>query len=428
MAKGNMLLGHARGKVGDLVFSRQNGQQVTRARAAVVSNPQTTAQMVQRILMNTVAQAYSKMAPIVDHSFEGLKKGQPSMSYFIKTNLAMLRNRVANDQAQGYDFSMQYYFTQLKSNYYAPNAYIIAKGQLPEVGVDADFFGEKVATTIALSENATYADVIAAAGLQRGDQLTFIGFVGEETAPTFKFARVILDPHNEDGTPAELDSAFIADGAINLPSPKNEGDLAVEIADGKLQFGFGIRCFSAAVIVSRKKADGTWMRSNATLTVAPAVAIIDGMSMQDCLNAIQTGSIDTDNPLYLNNAGVSGTGGGSTPTPTEDVVITACSKGGTAMQSGADTTYTSSLDGAEITGTFTGNNSAQKIYAINGASAKPAVDGALPSGAKEMTKSGQNFSGSQEWGSQLPGDTYYYGIVMAENNVIKQVFAVYTKS
>lgn len=428
MAKGNMLLGHARGKVGDLVFSRQNGQQVTRARAAVVSNPQTTAQMVQRILMNTVAQAYSKMAPIVDHSFEGLKKGQPSMSYFIKTNLAKLRQDVANKQAQGFDFSGIGRFTQLKSNYYAPNEYVIAKGQLPEVGVDADFFGVKVATTIALSENATYADVIAAAGLQRGDQLTFIGFVGEPTAPTFKFARVILDPHNEDGTPAELDSAFIADGAVNMPSPKNEGDLAVEIADGKLQFGFGISCFSAAVIVSRKKADGTWMRSNATLTVAPAIGWIDGMGLQDCLDAILAGSIDTDNPLYLNNAGVSGTGGGSAPTPTVDVEVTSCTKNGTAMQAGADSAYTSSLDGAAITGTFTGNNSAQKIYAINGASTKPAVNGALPSGAKEMTKSGNNFSGSSEWGDQLPGDTYYYAIVVAEDNVIKQVFAVYTKS
>lgn len=428
MSKGNMLLGHARGKVGDLVFSRQNGQQVTRARAAVVSNPQTTAQMVQRILMNTVSQAYSKMSAIVDHSFEGLKKGQPSMSYFIKTNLAMLRNRVANSQAQGYDFSSMYYYTQLKSNYYAPNAYIIAKGQLPEVGVDADFFGQMVATNIALSEGATYADVIAAAGLQRGDQLTFIGFVGEATAPTFKFARVILDPHNEDGTPADLTSAFIADGAVNLPSPKNEGDLSLAITDGVLQFGFGINCFSAAVIVSRKKADGTWMRSNATLTVAPAIGIIDGMSMQDCLNAIQAGSIDTDNPLYLNNAGVSGTGGGSTPTPTVDVVITSCTKGGNAMTDGADTTYSSSFDGAAITGTFTGNNSAQKIYAISQSSTKPAVNGALPSGARELTKSGQNFSGSQEWGNALPGDTVYYAIVMAQDNVIKQVFAVYTQS
>lgn len=428
MAKGNMLLGHARGKVGDLVFSRQNGQQVTRARAAVVSNPQTTAQMVQRILMNTVAQAYSKMSAIVDHSYEGLKKGQPSMSHFIKTNLALLRQKVANAQAQGHDFSTISYFTQLKQNYYAPNEYIIAKGQLPEVGVDADFFGEMVATTIALTDNATYADVIAATGLQRGDQLTFIGFVGDATAPSFKFARVILDPHNEDGTPAELTSAFIADGAISLPSPKNEGELAVEIADGALQFGFGISCFSAAVIVSRKKSDGTWMRSNAKLTVAPAIGWIDGMGLQDCLDAILAGSIDTDNPLYLNNAGVSGTGGGATPTPTVDVVITSCTKGGNAMTNGADTTYSSSFDGAEITGTFTGNNSAQKIYAISQSATKPAVDGALPNGARELTKSGNNFSGSQEWGNALPGDTVYYAIVMAQDNVIKQVFAVYSQS
>lgn len=426
MAKGNMLLGHARGKVGDLVFSRQNGQQVTRARAAVVSNPQTTAQMVQRILMNTVAQAYSKMSPIVDHSFEGLKKGQPSMSYFIKTNLAKLRQEVANKQAQGLDFSGIGRFTQLKSNYYAPNEYVIAKGQLPEVGVDADFFGEKVATTIALSENATYADVIAAAGLQRGDQITFIGFVGEVTAPTFKFARVILDPHNEDGTPAELTTAFIADGAVNMPSPKNEGDLAVEIANGKLQFGFGIDCFSAAVIVSRKKADGTWMRSNATLSVAPSVGWIDGMGLQDCLDAILAGSIDTDNPLYLNNAGVSGNGGGSAPVEQTDRVITAVSVDGTALEAGAHSSSFPSHPTGNISGELTGNKSSQKIYAFYGAEALPTVGSEYTGDKVEMTINGTRFSGRINWGSGL--DTIYCGFMVLEGTTVKQIWCSYEQA
>lgn len=426
MSKGNMLLGHARGKVGDLVFSRQNGQQVTRARAAVVSNPQTTAQMVQRILMNTVAQAYSKMAAIVDHSFEGLKKGQPSMSYFIKTNLALLRQKVANWQAQGHDFTGIGYFTQLKANYYAPNEYIIAKGQLPEVGVDADFFGEMVATTIPVADGATYADVIAAAGLQRGDQLTFIGFVGEVTAPSFKFARVILDPHNADGTPAELTSAFIADGAINLPSPKNEGELAVEIADGKLQFGFGINCFSAAVIVSRKKTDGTWMRSNAKLSVAPAIGWIEGMGMQDCLDAILAGSIDTDNPLYLNNAGTTGSASGSEPVEPTDREITAVSVDGTALEAGShDTSFPSHTTG-NITGTLTGNKTSQKIVAFYGASAVPTVGSEYTGNKREMTINGTQFTGTINWGASM--DTVYCGFMVLEGATVKKVWCSYEQA
>ena len=91
MSKGNMLLGHARGKVGSLVFSRANGKQIVRAKADVVANPQTEAQVIQRIMLNTVAQAYSKMASICDHSFQGVQKGAKSMSYFMKVNLNKLR-------------------------------------------------------------------------------------------------------------------------------------------------------------------------------------------------------------------------------------------------------------------------------------------------------------------------------------------------
>ena len=71
MSKGNMLLGHARGKVGSLVFSRANGKQIVRSRAEVVKNPRTEQQMVQRIMLNTIAQAYSQMKAITDHSFQG---------------------------------------------------------------------------------------------------------------------------------------------------------------------------------------------------------------------------------------------------------------------------------------------------------------------------------------------------------------------
>lgn len=50
MSKGNMLLGYARGKVGDVVFSRVKGQQITKARNRRPANPRTYLQMYQRAL------------------------------------------------------------------------------------------------------------------------------------------------------------------------------------------------------------------------------------------------------------------------------------------------------------------------------------------------------------------------------------------
>lgn len=429
MAKGNMLLGHARGKVGDLVFARQNGQQTVRSRAAVVRNPQTEAQMIQRLFMNTIAQAYSKMSAIVDHSFEGIPAGQKSMSYFMKRNLAALRSRVAEERALDYDFSAIYAFTKLGQNYFAPNAYEIAKGQLPAVTIDG-IYTQYAETDVPATDALTYQDVIDALGLNRGDQLTFIAIHGRSTTSDFKFARVILDPHNEDGSKAELSVAFMDGNAVNCPSPKNEGTVILSVQDDLLSFSFSestaMTC--AAVIVSRKKADGTWLRSNAQLAVSESGITMTGMSLQDCLDALVSGGLDTENPLYLNNAGTTSSGSGSSPAPvpTTDIQVLSCTKGGVAMTAGENGALPSGMEAAAVTGTLSGNNTAQKIYAVSSDSARPAVGDALPDGAVAMTISGTSFSGSAGWGDGLPGTTYYYAIVVAEGTTIKQVFASYT--
>lgn len=58
MAKGNMLLGYARGKVGSLVFARRKGEQITRTRNTAPTNPRTNAQMAQRMKMYAPVQLY----------------------------------------------------------------------------------------------------------------------------------------------------------------------------------------------------------------------------------------------------------------------------------------------------------------------------------------------------------------------------------
>lgn len=303
MSKGNMLLGYARGKVGDLVFSRSNGKQITRARASQVRNPQTESQMIQRIILNTVAQAYSKFINITDHSFEGVNGAQKSMSYFMRRNMDNLRTRLQNDIAEGYDLGSIYAFTPVGSNEYSANEYIMSKGTLPEIV--AGFATGNVAK-FALSAN-TYQAVLSDYGLQRGDQLTLIVTQGTTGANTsFYFARIILDPTNPDGTPASLDSAFIGSNAVNLPNPRNEGTFnTLEWANGVgVKYNFSNAVVSGAcVIVSRKNSDGSWLRSNATL--AQNISAVAGWqkSMQECLDLFASGGIDTLNSRYLNNAG-----------------------------------------------------------------------------------------------------------------------------
>lgn len=305
-----MLLGQARGKVGSLVFSRSNGKQIVRAKADKVKNPQTETQMISRIILNTCAQAYSNFNAITDHSFEGVAQGQPSMSYFMRRNIDALRRSIAQQIAAGYDYDACVAFTPLGSATLVPNTYILSTGSLPQVPVT---FGDQgSASTLAwipLSAN-TYEAVINDYGLQRGDQLTFVtceakGLDGSE----FHFARVILDPTDAAGNALPLDTQFL-DGAGNVafPSPRNEGTfgyLRYEEDDNTLRFNLvneNRLIYSAGVIVSRKKTDGTWSRSTCQMVVSDAAVGVQP-SLQYCLDAFNAGGIDALSQMYLNNAG-----------------------------------------------------------------------------------------------------------------------------
>lgn len=306
-----MLLGHARGKVGSLVFSRANGKQIVRSRAEVVKNPRTQAQMIQRILLNTIAQGYSNMKAIVDHSFEGLSAGQASMSYFMQRNLDNLRTKVAAEIAEGKSLNQIFDFSPLRSNVLAVNAYEIAKGTLPMIPAQ----GISDARNMGFEVNAnTYEGIISRYGLKRGDQLTFIALVvGADSSIKFNFARVILDPRESDGTEAPLSTEFVASNAIVKPSTRNEGTFnALSFGANKISFALSESiCMAGAIIVSRKSNDGTWMRSNATLVIN-TTSYTGVTSMQAALDLLAQSGIDGLSDMYLNNAGTSNVNTGST--------------------------------------------------------------------------------------------------------------------
>lgn len=92
MSKGNLFLGKARGKVGSVVFSNLNGQQITRAYQPSVKNPRTTAQLITRASFATCSVASSILSSIIDHSFDGIAEGEKNRQEFIKRNMAAMRS------------------------------------------------------------------------------------------------------------------------------------------------------------------------------------------------------------------------------------------------------------------------------------------------------------------------------------------------
>lgn len=82
MAKGNLFLGTARNKIGDVVLMRRNGEQVSRVRVRQIANPRTDAQTLSRLALNSATKTAQQLRGIIDHSFQGIKYGQTSVNHF----------------------------------------------------------------------------------------------------------------------------------------------------------------------------------------------------------------------------------------------------------------------------------------------------------------------------------------------------------
>ena len=322
MAKPGFWLKGAKGKLAGATIYKQNGETVMRE-VVSPSNPKTTAQLMQRIIMHTIMGSYSLMKEIVDHSFEGIKKGQDTMSYFLKQNVQFCREKIATMQQQGASAYQMYNFSPLGMRGFTPNQYQVAMGSLPRIDCHIVDDTTNLAYISGFSAN-TYADIIEKLGLRRGDQLTFclVNSYGSGYGQCeFRFARVILDPMNADGSAAPLESAFVgANGKINLPSNRNEGNFYFTFNENK-QVTFGkeqyVGGFAAFVIASRKGSNDQWLRS--TTYMAYIEGSNDAYNLGECLDMAQNGSapVYTANALYLNNAGQSeGNTVAVDPTPT----------------------------------------------------------------------------------------------------------------
>lgn len=301
-----------RGSVGKLagatMYKDANGDTVMREVVAP-KNPQTTGQMVQRIIMCTIMQAYSAMKKIADHSFENVASGSKSMQVFMKRNLDFARQKISEMQGQGVDFYSMYNFVPLGTKEFVPNQYLISTGSLPQVFSSFKSEGNLVNNlVVAAIKVNTYQGVCDALGAQRGDQVTFLTFSASDAVNSrFRYCRVILDPTNTDGSQAAMSSAFLDGNAINLPSVRNEGTgnflFTIDASDG-----LGIKpvsevAYAGGVILSRYLND-SWLRSTCRLTYKESVASVTGRSLGECLDYALNGTpIYAPDRWYLNNAG-----------------------------------------------------------------------------------------------------------------------------
>ena len=165
---------YIRGRVGADVFSvgkdaKGSKQQVVRSLAEQVNNPQTIDQMRGRMIMFTVSQAMKAFAPIIDHSFDGVPKGQPSVSEFISRNYQLVKADVAAHPSGGNAFGLNAYHVKgLKCGAWLISAGSVKLSSAVQCGTDD---GIVITGT---AQDTTLRNFMDLAKIEKGDYLTLV--------------------------------------------------------------------------------------------------------------------------------------------------------------------------------------------------------------------------------------------------------------
>lgn len=254
---------YLRGRIASDVYSigRDSAgkkQQVVRSLAEQVKNPQTVAQMRGRMIMSTVMQAVSAMAPIIDHSFDNVPNGQPSISEFIRRNYALIKADVAANPSTGNLFGLSKY----KVKGARPGTYVISDGKaiLPSAVIAPSTNDFTTALRIEASDTTAGA-IRARLGLAEGDYVTTCGIKEDGT---FIFYRIEISyalPSETVISANNIAQLVIVDDPLNIGAVPSfaSGDIAVK-ADSEKPISVGS--------IFSKKVEGSFEHSECKLSNA----------------------------------------------------------------------------------------------------------------------------------------------------------------
>lgn len=269
-AKSGGTRSYLRGRIANDVYSigkdaKGKKQQVVRSLAESVANPQTLAQMKGRMIMSTVMQAVSGLSVLVDHSFDNVPDGQPSISEFIRSNYALVKADVAAHPANGNTFELNAYQTKGV----LPGAYLVSNGQavLPKaIPVSSmELLQISVQDT---AETRTAKSIRDAFGIANGDFITVVGIKKEGGAAFF---RVSLNFGVADETAITADniaSLFTIDNPLGL-------NLTTTLQGNVVTIGEDATAIASLGYIYSKKVEGGFEHSN---TVLKNVGTIDNPS------------------------------------------------------------------------------------------------------------------------------------------------------
>ena len=326
-----MFLGYARGKVGSVVFSRLEGQQITRAYNAKPANPKTEAQATQRMFFASISQYYKAFRYLIEQGQQGVAVGTASIRSWQSKSLKRLNELLGSTPMM----------TNVKG-VQAPQLLPISltDGNLPAIDYEIQGKTNSAGDThyyMVLPfkrQYASIADLEAITlgdfynlypGIQAGAQLTFVALAWSVdydmyTLGNYAFqpiwTQIVFDPNADLALPLFEEDEEITgqyhfnpdilstswgerfDPEIVIDTVDNKAVAMIQEKDFVVDGSGGL--IAGAVITSYY--DGSqWARSNSPFAIADDYTRID---LYDIIATYQMAAKSAGSDLYLNQAKV----------------------------------------------------------------------------------------------------------------------------
>lgn len=261
---------------------RGDGFDAMRAHVTQVANPQTLAQMTQRMKLTPVQNFYRGLQELLNHSWQGVRYKNPSRLHFYAMAMRALSTYGCPYVNKG-------------DRQFVPWAFPISSGS---VAVDTTVTSiSSGAATLALNANSstfggtwgeTSENIIAQnPGLKDGDQLTMVVVFKQGNNYIPYFCRVVLD-------------------VASTGSGQEGNDVALTASGGHLTFahiggGLGSDWVAAGLIVSRFQ-NGVWQRSDSVLAITASLrSAFNSTTAFSNMLASYKATSNNDSDWYLND-------------------------------------------------------------------------------------------------------------------------------
>lgn len=281
-----------------------NSFDATRVLAATVTNPQTIAQMDQRMKMAPVVNFYRGLRGILDHSWQSVKYGEPSRLFFYSQTLRNLSTAGIPYINKG-------------DKKFVPWQFPISQGSIPVVmqpivedSNDGGFGISMNADTIATLGDLSAAFINNFIGLRNGMQLTFIWVYEDGSSYVPNYKRLTLNTNST--TPvADLDITFLNNTTIGRVTVVNHNDAGEDVEE----------LTAAAGIIVSALVGNTWERNTATMVIADRLrATYNSQAAYDSMLAsYRTTANSRESDWYLNGGGDEG--GSTTVATVKEVTL-----------------------------------------------------------------------------------------------------------